>query len=62
VEGFDSMRFRLLAVELKERGNGAVNALASKDRFAMIRVTEALSVAMELAERIAGSGKVGHPG
>jgi hypothetical protein len=47
------MRLRLMAVELTERGNSALNALASKDRFAMTRVTEALSVAMELAELIA---------
>jgi hypothetical protein len=37
------MRLRLLAVELRDRGNSALNAVASKDRFAMTRVTEALT-------------------
>jgi hypothetical protein len=50
------MRLRLLAVELRERSNSALNALAARDRFAMRRVTEALSVAMELAEFIVGRG------
>jgi hypothetical protein len=48
----------MLAVELKERGANALNALAAKDRFAMTRVTEALSVAMELAELISGGRTV----
>jgi hypothetical protein len=51
------MQLRVLAVELKERGTSALNALASKDRFAMTRVTEALSVAMELAELIAATAR-----
>jgi hypothetical protein len=43
---------RALAAELADRGRDALNALASKNPFAMSRANEALVVAVELADTI----------